>query len=47
MAYTLQPGSKAVDFNLPATDGRNYKLSDFNRFRYLVVFLPVIIVPMY
>ncbi len=38
MAYTLQPGSKAVDFNLPATDGRYYKLSDFSKYRYLVVF---------
>lgn len=38
MAYTLQPGSKAVDFNLPATDGRYYKLSDFSKYRFLVVF---------
>jgi peroxiredoxin len=38
MAYTLQPGEKAPDFNLPATDGRTYKLSDFNNSKYLVVF---------
>ncbi|MFO7844557.1 MAG: thioredoxin family protein, partial [Bacteroidales bacterium] len=29
MAFTLQIGEKAPDFNLPATDGENYKLSDF------------------
>ncbi len=38
MAYTLQPGEKAPDFNLPATDGKTYKLSDFNSSKYLVVF---------
>jgi peroxiredoxin len=37
MAYTLQPGEKAPDFNLPATDGNTYKLSDFEE-PYLVVF---------
>lgn len=37
MAYTLQIGEKAPDFNLPATDGNTYKLSDFQD-RYLVVF---------
>jgi peroxiredoxin len=37
MAYTLQPGEKAPDFSLPATDGRTYKLSDFDN-KYLVVF---------
>jgi peroxiredoxin len=38
MAYTLQPGEKAPDFNLPDTDGKTYKLSDFNSSKYLVVF---------
>ena len=38
MAYTLQPGEKIIDFNLPATDGKSYKLSDFDNYRYLVIF---------
>lgn len=38
MAFTLQPGQKAVDFTLPATDGKKYSLSDFSQFRYLVIF---------
>jgi peroxiredoxin len=38
MAFTLQPGQKAIDFTLPSTDGREYSLSDFNKFRYLVIF---------
>ncbi|HEX2968077.1 MAG TPA: thioredoxin family protein [Bacteroidales bacterium] len=38
MAFTLQPGEKAVDFRLLATDGNMYSLSDFSRFKYLVVF---------
>jgi peroxiredoxin len=37
MAYTLQIGNKAPDFNLPATDGKQYKLSDFSE-KVLVVF---------
>jgi peroxiredoxin len=37
MAYTVQPGEKAPDFTLPATDGKTYSLSDFND-KYLVVF---------
>ena len=38
MAFTLQPGEKAIDFTLPATDGKKYSLSDFNNYKYLVVF---------
>lgn len=38
MAFTLRSGGEAIDFNLPATDGRSYKLSDFSKYRYLVVF---------
>ncbi len=38
MAYTLQIGDKPVDFNLPATDGKKYSLSDFDRYKYLVIF---------
>jgi peroxiredoxin len=38
MAYTLQPGEKAIDFRLPSTDGKEYGLSDFDKFRYLVIF---------
>ncbi|MCB2197035.1 MAG: thioredoxin family protein [Bacteroidetes bacterium] len=37
MAFTLQIGEKAPGFNLPATDGKTYKLSDFNE-DILVVF---------
>jgi len=38
MAYTLEPGSKAPDFSLLATDGKIYSLKDFAQSRYLVVF---------
>jgi peroxiredoxin len=38
MAFTLQLGEKAPDFNLKATDGNHYSLSDFSDARYLVVF---------
>jgi peroxiredoxin len=38
MAYTLQPGQKAIDFRLPSTEGKEYSLSDFAKFRYLVIF---------
>jgi peroxiredoxin len=38
MAYTLQIGEQAPDFSLPATDGKTYKLSDFDINKYLVVF---------
>jgi peroxiredoxin len=37
MAFTLELGSKAPDFSLPATDGKTYSLKDF-RDDYLVVF---------
>ena len=38
MAYTLQIGEHAPDFNLKATDGKFYKLRDFSESRILVVF---------
>jgi peroxiredoxin len=38
MAYTLQPGEKAIDFRLPSTEGKEYSLSDFDKFKYLVIF---------
>jgi peroxiredoxin len=38
MSFTLQPGEKAIDFNLPATDRKNYTLSDFEKYKYLVLF---------
>lgn len=38
MAFTLQPGDKAIDFSLPATDNKNYSLADFKKYKYLVVF---------
>lgn len=37
MANTLQPGDKAPDFTLPATDGNTYGLSDLTD-PYLVIF---------
>ena len=37
MAFTLELGSKAPDFTLPATDGKTYSLKDFKS-KYLVVF---------
>ena len=30
MAFTLQIGDKAPDFELPATDGNTYRMSDFD-----------------
>ena len=38
MSYTLKPGEKAIDFRLPATDGREYSLADFDDHPYLVIF---------
>ena len=38
MGFTLEIGSKAPDFNLLATDGNNYKLSDFADTKFLVIF---------
>lgn len=38
MAYTLELGSKAPNFELPATDSKRYSLSDFDHNKFLVVF---------
>jgi len=38
MAFTLQPGQKAPDFKLLSTDEKEYALSDFGKFRHLVIF---------
>ena len=38
MAFTLQIGERAPDFELPATDGRTYHLSDFDDAKVLVIF---------
>jgi peroxiredoxin len=38
MSFTLQPGQKAIDFRLPSTEGKEYSLSDFDKFKYLVLF---------
>lgn len=38
MGFTLDIGDTAPDFDLPATNGRNYKLSDFDDARVLVIF---------
>ncbi len=37
MAFTLKTGAQAPTFQLPATDGKTYNLSDFND-PYLVIF---------
>lgn len=38
MGYTLAIGDSAPAFNLPATDGKTYDISDFNSSDILVVF---------
>jgi len=38
MSFTLQIGERAPDFRLPATDGKTYALSDFEKDPVLVVF---------
>ncbi len=38
MAFTLEPGDRAPDFKLPATDGSTYSLADFRDVDTLVVF---------
>jgi peroxiredoxin len=38
MAFTLQIGSKAPDFKLPATDGKTYSLANFRDADVLIVF---------
>ena len=38
MTFTLQLGEMAPDFKLPATDGKTYKLSDFDDSEVLVIF---------
>ena len=38
MAFTLEPGQKAIDFKLPSTEGKEYSLSDFEKYKYLVLF---------
>ncbi len=38
MPFTLPIGAKAPDFDLPATDGKRYKLSDFDDAPVLVIF---------
>ena len=38
MAFTLEIGSNAPAFNLPATDGNTYSLNSFEGSKYLVLF---------
>lgn len=38
MGFTMSIGSKAIDFSLPATDGRKYTLKDFDESEILVLF---------
>jgi len=38
MAFTLDIGSKAIDFKLPATNGKTYSLDSFKDSKYLVIF---------
>jgi peroxiredoxin len=37
MSFTLEIGAQAPDFELPATDGKTYQLSDFSDARALVI----------
>ncbi len=37
MSYTLQIGDSAPQFTLPATDGKEYSLADFNKSKVLVL----------
>ena len=37
MAFTLELGAAAVDFDLPGVDGRNYSLADFADAKLLIV----------
>jgi peroxiredoxin len=38
MSFTLQPGQMVIDFDLPATDGKNYSPAAFAGYKYLVIF---------
>lgn len=38
MSFTLEIGSKAIDFSLPATDGNIYSLESFKDSKYLIIF---------
>lgn len=38
MSFTLEIGAQAVNFDLPATDGKSYSLKDFEQARFLVIF---------
>ncbi len=38
MSFTLDQNDPAPDFNLPATDGKNYSLKDFAQAELLVIF---------
>lgn len=38
MAFTIAIGDQTPHFNLPSTDGSTYSLSDFDDYRFLVVF---------
>jgi peroxiredoxin len=38
MPFTLELGASAPDFNLPATNGKSYQLSDFDDSEVLVIF---------
>lgn len=37
MAFTLQLGQSAPDFNLPGVDGKNYSLAEFKNAKLLIV----------